>query len=178
MTFSTVLRFDVIDSTNQYAVEQALDGAQEGLVVVADEQRSGKGRLGRTWVANKGEALLCSLLFRPLLDPSETFVIPMLVSLAASDAAGELSHASIGCKWPNDLVFAERKLGGVLAEFVDAGAALRPAVVVGLGVNLAWPEESAGRARRRRGGRADRTRRDRWASDRSRRAALRVSVAS
>jgi BirA family transcriptional regulator, biotin operon repressor / biotin---[acetyl-CoA-carboxylase] ligase len=146
MTFSNVIRFDVIDSTNRYVAEQAQKGAPEGLVAVADEQRSGRGRLGRAWVANKGEALLCSLLFRPPLRLNETFVIPMLVSLAASDAARDLARVTIGCKWPNDLVYADRKLGGVLAEFVDAPDGRRPALIVGLGVNLFWSAESAPRA--------------------------------
>jgi BirA family transcriptional regulator, biotin operon repressor / biotin---[acetyl-CoA-carboxylase] ligase len=137
MTFSNVIRFDVVDSTNRYLSEQAENGAPEGLVAVADVQSAGRGRLGRAWVANRGEALLCSLLFRPLLAPNEMFAIPMLVSLAASDVTGELAGSEIGCKWPNDLVHADRKVGGVLAEFVDSPGE-RPALVVGLGVNLEW----------------------------------------
>ncbi len=145
MIFSNVIRFDIIDSTNRYVSEQAKNGAPEGLVAVADEQLSGRGRLGRAWVANKGEALLCSMLFRPPLRTNEMFVMPILVSLAGSDAAGELAGVPIDCKWPNDLVYAERKLGGVLAEFVGAPDDRPPAIVVGVGINLVW---SAGSARR------------------------------
>jgi BirA family transcriptional regulator, biotin operon repressor / biotin---[acetyl-CoA-carboxylase] ligase len=145
MTFSNVVRFDVIDSTNRYVAEQARAGAPEGLVVVADEQSAGRGRLGRAWVANRGEALLCSLLFRPPVRDSEAFSVPMLVSLAAADAAGELSRAAIACKWPNDLVYRDRKLGGVLSEFVDESPQLRRALVVGLGVNLVWSKTTASR---------------------------------
>lgn len=140
MTFSNVVRFDVVDSTNRYLSERARAGAPEGLVAVADEQRSGRGRLGRAWVANRGEALLCSLLFRPPLASSELFVVPMLVSLAASDAAAELSGVAIGLKWPNDLVYADRKLGGVLAEVVDGSGERPTALVVGLGINIVWSE--------------------------------------
>jgi BirA family transcriptional regulator, biotin operon repressor / biotin---[acetyl-CoA-carboxylase] ligase len=143
MTFSNVIRFDVIDSTNRYVAEQARSGAPEGLVAVADEQSAGRGRIGRAWVANRGEALLCSLLFRPPLRDRETFVVPMLVSLAAADAAGELSGTAIGCKWPNDLVHRDRKLGGVLAELVEESKELRRALVVGLGVNLVWSKATA-----------------------------------
>lgn len=145
MIFSNVIRFDVVDSTNRYVSEQARNGAPEGLVAVADEQLSGRGRLGRAWVANKGEALLCSLLFRPPLATNELFVIPILVSLAGSDAAGELAGVPIVCKWPNDLVYADRKLGGVLAELVDAPGETSPVLVVGVGVNLVWSADSARR---------------------------------
>ncbi len=143
MTFSNVIRFDIVDSTNRYVSEQAENGAPEGLVAVADEQRAGRGRLGRAWVANRGEALLCSLLFRPPLAPNEMFAIPMLVSLAASDVTGEFAGSPIGCKWPNDLVHADHKVGGVLAEFVDSPGE-PPALVVGLGVNLEWSATRSG----------------------------------
>lgn len=138
MTFSNVVRFDLVDSTNRYVAEQAAAGADEGLVAIADEQGAGRGRLGRTWVAKPGEAFLCSLLFRPRFEPSEAFTLPMLTALAAADAAGELANAAIRCKWPNDLTYSERKLGGVLAEFVPGSSSQRAAVVVGIGVNLVW----------------------------------------
>lgn len=143
MTFSNIVRFDVIDSTNRFVVDEAAAGAPEGLVAVADEQSAGRGRLGRSWIANRGQALLCSLLFRPLFEASEYAVVPVLVALAAADAAGTLANAMIGCKWPNDLVYSDRKLGGLLSEYVAGTAEQGASVVVGVGMNLVWSETDA-----------------------------------
>src|SRR5580658_3736100 len=69
--FAAVQRYGAVDSTNRIATAAARAGAAEGLVVVADEQTAGRGRLGRSWVAPAGSALLCSLLFRPTLPVGE-----------------------------------------------------------------------------------------------------------
>ena len=133
------MRLDVVDSTNRYAADAVRHGAPEGLVVLAEEQTAGRGRLGRAWVAPRGAALLCSIVFRPRLRADELHLVPTAVALAAADAAQHMSGAPIGLKWPNDLVAGDAKVGGVLAEIVtvggrgdDAGNAL----VVGVGVNL------------------------------------------
>ena len=75
--------FDVIDSTNRYLLECAAAGAGEGMVAVADEQTAGRGRLGRTWVARPGSALLVSVLLRPQLAPERVH----LLTLASADEA-------------------------------------------------------------------------------------------
>jgi BirA family transcriptional regulator, biotin operon repressor / biotin---[acetyl-CoA-carboxylase] ligase len=120
------------DSTNRYLLDEARMGAPEGVVVVADHQSSGRGRLGRTWSAPAGTSLLMSVLLRPVLPPARLHLTAAAVALAARDACGALGGVPPGLKWPNDLVVEERKLAGVLAE-VEL-----PAVVVGLGLNLRW----------------------------------------
>ena len=140
--FSQLVHLDVVDSTNRYAVEAARAGALEGLVVVAEEQSDGRGRLGRTWVAPRGEAMLVSILFRPTLGVRDLHLIPTIVALAALDAIESTSGSSVALKWPNDLVAGDRKLGGVLAEAVEGAAGSR-ALVVGAGVNLSVSESFA-----------------------------------
>lgn len=140
--FSQLVRLDVVDSTNRYAVEAARAGAPEGLVVVAEEQSDGRGRLGRTWVATRGEAMLVSILFRPTLDVRDLHLIPTVVALAALDAIESTSRSSVALKWPNDLVAGDRKLGGILAEAVESAGGSR-ALVVGAGVNLSVSESFA-----------------------------------
>ncbi len=130
-----MVRLDIVDSTNRYAADAARKGAPEGLVVVAEEQTAGRGRLGRSWVAPRGAALLCSIVFRPRLPAGELHLVPAVVALAAADAAQDLSGAPVGLKWPNDLVAGQAKVGGVLTEVV-ASQAEAPALVVGVGVNL------------------------------------------
>ena len=131
--FSDVRRYDEVDSTNRVAADLARAGAPDGLVVFADHQTAGRGRRVRTWDSRPGTALLVSVILRP---------VPPLVTLAAGVAAAEACEAVAGArvalKWPNDLLAHDgKKLGGVLCELVDG------AVVVGLGVNLAWAPSGA-----------------------------------
>jgi len=150
-----VVRLDVVDSTNRYAADAARRGAPDGLVVVAEEQTAGRGRLARTWVAPRGEALLCSVVLRPGLGVEDLHLVPTAVALAAADAAAQASGAPITMKWPNDLVAGDAKVGGVLAEVVapaDRAGQAPAALVVGVGINLKaggvlalLGEEAAGR---------------------------------
>jgi BirA family biotin operon repressor/biotin-[acetyl-CoA-carboxylase] ligase len=125
--FSDIRRFATIDSTNRYVLECAATGAAEGLVAVADEQTAGRGRLGRTWIAPPGAALLVSVLLRPVLPPERMHLVTLAAALALVDVVPEDAQV----KWPNDVVVADRKLAGILAETDGAGA-----VVVGMGCNV------------------------------------------
>lgn len=132
-------------STNADLAALAADGAPEGVVLVADHQTAGRGRLGRTWTAPAGSSLLLSVLFRPALPVGHAHALTTAVALAAREACTEVAGITPGLKWPNDLVVAvpdadgaERKLAGVLAESSLAGAHL-DAVVVGIGLNVNWP---------------------------------------
>jgi BirA family biotin operon repressor/biotin-[acetyl-CoA-carboxylase] ligase len=129
--FSDVRWFERIDSTNRYLLQCASAGGAEGIVAVADEQTAGRGRLGRTWVAPAGSALLVSVLLRPHLPADRTHLVTLAAGLAALEAVGELSGAHAGLKWPNDVVVDDRKLAGILAEADGAGA-----VIVGMGCNV------------------------------------------
>jgi BirA family biotin operon repressor/biotin-[acetyl-CoA-carboxylase] ligase len=133
-----VRRFDEIDSTNTYLRDQARHDAPEGAVAVADHQTAGRGRLDRRWEAPPGASLLLSVLFRPDLGPSDLHLCTAAVALAAAAACHEVAGVEARLKWPNDLVVADAKLAGVLAEAEFAEQAVR-SVVVGIGINVAWP---------------------------------------
>lgn len=138
--FAEVRWFDEIDSTNRYLAELAQAGEGGPLVAVADHQTAGRGRLGRRWEAPPASNLLVSVLLSPGLPPEELHLCSAAVALAAADACRELSGVDPALKWPNDLLVAGRKLAGVLAESVPlTGDPARRAVVVGIGVNVAWP---------------------------------------
>lgn len=130
--FSDVRWFAEVDSTNRLAGELARRGASDGVVVVADHQTAGRGRRGRTWESRPGSALLASVVLRP---------VPPLVTLAAGVAAAEACQAvaavPVTLKWPNDVMSAGGKLGGILSELVGDSA------VVGLGLNLGWAPAGA-----------------------------------
>src|SRR4051794_41904164 len=121
-------------------MELAGAGAPEGVVAVADHQTAGRGRLGRTWVAPPGASLLLSVLLRPGLTTERLHLATAVVALAAAAAVDDVAGFRPGLKWPNDLVVDDRKLAGVLAE-ADLSDAAAPAVVVGIGINLNWPDE-------------------------------------
>jgi BirA family biotin operon repressor/biotin-[acetyl-CoA-carboxylase] ligase len=125
--FGDIRRFKSIDSTNRYVLECAATGAPEGLVAVADEQSAGRGRLGRTWIAPPGGALLVSVLLRPALPPDRLHLVTLAAALALVDVVPEAARV----KWPNDVVVDDRKLAGILAESDGDGA-----VVVGMGCNV------------------------------------------
>jgi BirA family biotin operon repressor/biotin-[acetyl-CoA-carboxylase] ligase len=122
--------FATLDSTNRHALDAARAGAPDGLVVVADEQTAGRGRLGRSWEAPPGSSLLVSVLLRRSGDPAGHVVMAAGVALAA--AVDDVAGVEAGLKWPNDLVVDDRKLAGLLAE-VEGDA-----LVVGAGCNVNW----------------------------------------
>src|SRR4051812_2967881 len=126
--FHDIRWFDVVDSTNRYLLECAAQGAPEGIVAVADEQTAGRGRLGRTFVAPPGAALLVSVLLRPQLPPERVHLLTLATALAAIDA---LPGVDARVKWPNDVVIDDRKLAGILAEADSTGA-----IVIGMGLNV------------------------------------------
>ena len=110
------------------------------MVAVADHQTAGRGRLGRTWEAPPGSSLLMSVLLRPGLPADRLHLATAVVALAAAAALDDVAGFHPGLKWPNDLVVDDRKLAGVLAE-ADLADVAAPAVVVGIGINLNWPDE-------------------------------------
>jgi BirA family transcriptional regulator, biotin operon repressor / biotin---[acetyl-CoA-carboxylase] ligase len=136
--FGDVRWHESIDSTNREALALARAGAPDGVVVVADHQTAGRGRLDRQWVAPPGSSLLVSVLLRPAIVVDHLQMVTAAVAVAASDACAEVAGFRPRLKWPNDLVVDDRKLAGVLAEALIEGG--QPAaVVVGMGLNVNWP---------------------------------------
>lgn len=148
------LRFDVrwhasVASTMDMASALAAEGADQGVVVGADEQTAGRGRRGRTWVSPPGAGLYFSYIVRPPVRDNAS--LP-LVTLAAGVAVRDGVQAATGLapqlKWPNDALVDRRKLAGILAEGLGVGTPGQ-AVVIGVGLNLrptAYPPDVAARA--------------------------------
>lgn len=155
--FSDVRWVSETGSTNSDVLALARDGAAEGVVLVADQQLSGRGRRGRSWVAPPGSSLLVSVLLRP---PAQVAgATTMAVGVAMAEAIEATSGVAARLKWPNDLVVSaeggEGKVAGILAETDwPAGATIaggwrepaaheRVTVVAGVGVNVHWPTRDA-----------------------------------
>ena len=138
--------YDEIGSTNDVAITAAEAGAPEGLVVVANTQSTGRGRVGRSWSSPPGAGLYVSVVLRP------TGPALRLLTIAAGVAIAEGVHAASGLdtfvKWPNDVHVGPRKLAGILAEAGSSAGAVDH-VVLGFGINIlraAYPADVAARA--------------------------------
>ena len=111
------VRFDeVTGSTNATALEMAEAGAPEWTLVAAGHQTAGRGRLGRTWTDRAGAALMFSFVVRPSLEPERAGLIPLLAGAAMAAAIRDVAGVDVRCKWPNDLLVGDSKVGGILVE--------------------------------------------------------------
>ena len=118
-------------STNADLLAEARSGAPGGLVLVAEAQTAGRGRMGRTWVSPPGCALTFSVLLRPTGVPATLLGwLPLLAGVAVASALRDTAGVDARLKWPNDVLVGDAKLAGILAER-RAGA-----VVIGIGINV------------------------------------------
>jgi BirA family transcriptional regulator, biotin operon repressor / biotin---[acetyl-CoA-carboxylase] ligase len=118
-------------STNKDLLAAARRGAPEGVVLAAEVQTAGRGRLGRSWVSLPGTALTFSVLLRPVAAPAAgRGWVPLLTGIAVASALRAEAGVDARLKWPNDVLVNGAKLAGILAE--QAG----DAIVIGAGVNI------------------------------------------
>jgi BirA family biotin operon repressor/biotin-[acetyl-CoA-carboxylase] ligase len=119
-------------STNAVAGDRARAGAPEGLVVVAEHQTAGRGRLDRMWESPPRSAVIFSMLLRPRVPLADWPWLPLLTGYAVTNALRGLGYDA-GVKWPNDVLIGDRKLAGILVERIETPDG--PAAVVGVGLN-------------------------------------------
>jgi BirA family transcriptional regulator, biotin operon repressor / biotin---[acetyl-CoA-carboxylase] ligase len=139
---STVLFFETIGSTNDVAAARSaslLGERCEGIVVIADEQTSGRGRRGHTWFSPAGSGLYVSVVLAPAtarIDPARaTMLLSLVAGVALAEGVEQATGLRVDLKWPNDLQVSRRKLGGILAESSGTGGP-SDTVVVGYGINV------------------------------------------
>jgi BirA family biotin operon repressor/biotin-[acetyl-CoA-carboxylase] ligase len=137
---SIVHRLAIVTSTNDAARGLALAGAMHGTAVLAIGQTRGRGTKGRVWHSAPGLGLYASFILRDPGGLPFAHLLPLAAGLAASDAVRETAGIEVRLKWPNDLVHAGRKLGGILSESV-AGASGGDFAVVGIGINVGHGSE-------------------------------------
>jgi BirA family biotin operon repressor/biotin-[acetyl-CoA-carboxylase] ligase len=124
--FGSVYRYAESTPSTQRMLEP---GDLEGTVAVADEQTEGRGRLGRSWHAPAGTALLFSTLLIPAVEPARLPELSLVAGGAVAEAIADISGLEPEIKFPNDVLIAGRKVAGILAESSEGR------VVVGIGVN-------------------------------------------
>ncbi|MGI6129367.1 MAG: biotin--[acetyl-CoA-carboxylase] ligase, partial [bacterium] len=127
--------FSQTGSTNDVARELAQMGAEEGTLVLAEEQVSGRGRRGRPWLSPVGDGIFASIILRPQLLPAQATLLTLTAAVAAAEAIRKLTNLPVGIKWPNDLLLNECKVAGILTE-MSAEIDTIFHVIVGIGINV------------------------------------------
>lgn len=139
-----VVCLKTVDSTNNECKRLALQGAPDGLAVLAATQTGGRGRRGRSFSSPDG-GLYLSMVLRPTLAPQEVAPITAWVAVATARAVEDVTGLRPGVKWPNDLILGNRKLCGILTELALVGETGElDYLVVGVGVNLSQTQEDWG----------------------------------
>jgi BirA family biotin operon repressor/biotin-[acetyl-CoA-carboxylase] ligase len=126
-----VVVYNSTASTNDIAGEYARNRANDGLVVLAEEQRGGRGRGGNKWVSGFGQSVLCSILLTECGLSAE--LLPLVIAVATAEAIGKCAKADAKIKWPNDIILNNKKVAGILVESKKTGRHI--AYIIGIGIN-------------------------------------------
>lgn len=139
--------YDTLESSNLTAKQLALAGAPHGTLVLAGQQKAGRGRLGRRFESPAGKGVYCSLLLRPALSAADAQTATIAAAVSVARAVKALCGLELGIKWVNDLYYQGKKVCGILTEAVlDLESGMLDYAVLGLGFNVAapadgWPED-------------------------------------
>jgi len=125
---------EILDSTNTWAKQLAADGALDGTIVVTEQQTGGKGRLERKFFSPAGKGIWFSVILRPPFMPQEAPKCTLMAAVAVAMAMEKFGLAA-GIKWPNDILFENRKMVGILTE-MSAEMDRINYVVIGTGINV------------------------------------------
>jgi BirA family biotin operon repressor/biotin-[acetyl-CoA-carboxylase] ligase len=129
-----VLRKETIPSSNELAKRYGREDEPEGLVIVAERQTEGRGRMGRGWSSPAG-GLYISILLRPKVPAPQLLRMSVFSGVPVALALEKATGLKVGLKWPNDLQLGDRKVGGILMESVSVGSKVKY-VVLGIGLNV------------------------------------------
>lgn len=132
---SQILTYETIDSTNRAALQFGEQGLKEGLVICAESQTKGRGRLGRAWASPKGKGIYLSILLRPKLEIREIAKITLATAVTVCSAIAAETGVQAQIRWPNDVLVGDKKLCGILTE-ISAEADRVKHLVVGVGINV------------------------------------------
>jgi BirA family biotin operon repressor/biotin-[acetyl-CoA-carboxylase] ligase len=135
-----IRHFHTLDSTNSKAYQLALNGAEEGEVVISESQEKGRGRLGREWFSPPFLNLYLSVILRPKISPHQASLITLMAAVATADAIQKFSGLFALIKWPNDILLRGRKVAGLLNEIHSEMDRIH-FVILGIGINLNTEEK-------------------------------------
>jgi BirA family biotin operon repressor/biotin-[acetyl-CoA-carboxylase] ligase len=131
-----VLRFDSIESTNTHALDLADDPANDGVVVLANQQTAGRGQHGRRWLSPPGSGILMSLVVFPPPALRKAPLLTAWATVSVCDVILAVTGLQAKMKWPNDVLVGGKKVCGILIEQRTVASCRTPATVLGIGLNL------------------------------------------
>lgn len=138
----TIEVYNKLPSTNTLSKEKAIQGGNEGLVIIADHQTGGRGRLGRTFLSPAGTGIYFSVLLRPKFKAEVATMITAAAAVAVAEAIECLVGVEAKIKWVNDVFCLEKKVAGILTEGAfDFESGGMEYVILGIGVNVIKPQE-------------------------------------
>jgi len=130
-----ILTFDSVDSTNRVGMDLAKKGCAEGTLIFAESQTKGRGRLGRSWSSPKSKGLYFSMILRPRMSLEKASQMTLVIAVAIVESLRDLTDQTFMIKWPNDIVYEDRKIAGILTE-IDAEPDQIHSLTVGIGINV------------------------------------------
>ncbi|MBQ0146058.1 MAG: biotin--[acetyl-CoA-carboxylase] ligase [Lachnospiraceae bacterium] len=125
---------DAVDSTNKEARRIAPDG-EDNMLVIAERQDGGRGRLGRSWHCAGEDAIAMSILVKPQIDSEKVSMLTIIAALAVSRGIADAAGLDTSVKWPNDIKSDGRKICGILSESVFSGSEFYSVIGIGINVN-------------------------------------------
>jgi BirA family biotin operon repressor/biotin-[acetyl-CoA-carboxylase] ligase len=132
---SAIYRFEEVNSTNDIAKDFAIKGEKEGVVVVSEKQRNGRGRIGRSWFSPRG-GLWFSIIMRPKIRAYEMYKLTFIVAVSVVNVLNQFGISS-AIKWPNDVLVKGKKICGILTEINSKNDQVEFAIIgVGINVNI------------------------------------------
>lgn len=139
--FYIIESYESLESTNQTLKEYAKNGAPEGLVVIAQHQTCGRGRMGRKFFSPKGTGIYMSILLRPYTFAGDTVYITTAAAVAVCEAIETVAPVKAEIKWVNDIMVSGKKVCGILTE--AGGGAFHDHtgyIIIGIGLNMTTPQ--------------------------------------
>ncbi|MCK4417261.1 MAG: biotin--[acetyl-CoA-carboxylase] ligase [Candidatus Latescibacteria bacterium] len=131
-----------VNSTNQIAKRLAFQGAEDGTLVVAEEQIAGKGKRGHGWESAYGCGIWASLIFRPEIPSFDTWKVTLGAAVSIIRAIRRLTELEPTLKWPNDILLGARKVGGILTEInTQPNQEKTNPLILGFGLNVTHRQE-------------------------------------
>jgi len=130
-----IIYLNSVDSTNNYGKKMAENDFTDGTVIIAEEQTSGRGRLGRHWISPKGKGIWMTIMLKPDIKPDQASQITLIAAMAVLKGIKAICDMDTMIKWPNDIVLNGKKICGILTEMSGEIERINY-LCVGIGINV------------------------------------------
>lgn len=130
-----IIYFETLNSTNTYAMGLLEKGCEDGTIIIANSQSSGRGRFNRSWLSPPNKNLYMSIILKPYVSPRDASILSLMTAVACINGLRRISNIETSIKWPNDILVKDKKLGGILIETKSENKKVSIAII-GIGINV------------------------------------------